>query len=714
MKRLSIAVFLMVVALAGGVRAQNGYELLQQAVSKEQVDGNLKEAIAIYQRIVRDFRTDRALVAKALVQMGRAYEKLGSAEARGVYTRVIREFADQPQLIAEARSRLASLEQPMRNATGSRPARTGFSTVQIWGGPNVGAMGSMSADGRYLSFTDWHNAGGDLAVRDLTTGAQRRLTNKDSGGKTPSGEFAEFSAMSGDGSQVAYAWFTKEQNYEMRVIATSGGQPRTLYSNPEVVWLQPLDWSPDGTLVAAVFKRRDRTHQIVVITVADGTARILKTTDWRTPETIAFSRDGRFIAYDFPPGEAAGQRDIYVMAVDGSREVDVVNHAADDKLLGWFPSGDRLLFASDRAGSTSAWALPVREGRATGPPELIKPDVGRILPIGFSDAGDFYYFARVGIQDVFTVALEPSTGKAASPPAPLSHRSGGEKVQAVWSPDGERLLYGMRPTERVGGLPRLLGILSLKTGSEQILPLALKYVQWPAWSRDGQSVIAQGPDFKGQGGLHRIDLASGAMERVTDEGRLQPASARDGKTLFFFEQLAVTGGTLQIVARDMTTGQHRTVCALPGVAGFALSPDGQSLAINLRARRAEGGATVAGEIQLVSTAGGEPRTLLVTDDPLDFCSSIDCSSIAITWTADGKFILFTKGTGVQNELWRVPSSGGSAERVGVALPRIQRVSAHPDGKTLAISAGVPKFEVWALENVPGAAAKATRTVSAKR
>ncbi|MBE3065790.1 MAG: tetratricopeptide repeat protein, partial [Spirochaetes bacterium] len=68
---------------------QSGQDLFQQALVKEQADGDLRAAIAMYQRIVRDFAGDRVLAAKALVQMGRCHEKLGSQDARKAYEQVL-------------------------------------------------------------------------------------------------------------------------------------------------------------------------------------------------------------------------------------------------------------------------------------------------------------------------------------------------------------------------------------------------------------------------------------------------------------------------------------------------------------------------------------------------------------------------------------------------------------------------------------------------
>jgi hypothetical protein len=65
------------------VLAQTGHDLFQQALVKERADGDLRGAIEIYERIAREFTPDRPLAAKALVQLGQCYEKLGSTKPSG-------------------------------------------------------------------------------------------------------------------------------------------------------------------------------------------------------------------------------------------------------------------------------------------------------------------------------------------------------------------------------------------------------------------------------------------------------------------------------------------------------------------------------------------------------------------------------------------------------------------------------------------------------
>src|SRR5438105_11320383 len=107
---LTVVIAMGMLALIGGtILAQSGNDLFQQALVKERTEGNLPEAIKLYQSIVQKYGSDRKLVAKALFQIGQAYEKLGNAEARKAYERIAREFADQKEVAADAGRRLAAL-----------------------------------------------------------------------------------------------------------------------------------------------------------------------------------------------------------------------------------------------------------------------------------------------------------------------------------------------------------------------------------------------------------------------------------------------------------------------------------------------------------------------------------------------------------------------------------------------------------------------------
>src|SRR5207249_1958236 len=146
------------------------------------------------------------------------------------------------------------------------------------------------------------------------------------------------------------------------------------------------------------------TFQIAVISVVDGSVRVLKTLDSYSLK-IRFSPDGRCIAYDARQQDSDNS-DIFLLAADGSREIRLVEHPADDQLLGWTPDGNYILFASDRSGTMSAWLQRVSDGKPQGPPDLVKQDIGQAQPVGFTRTGSFYYGLVIGSSDVFTAGYD--------------------------------------------------------------------------------------------------------------------------------------------------------------------------------------------------------------------------------------------------------------------------------------------------------------------
>ena len=99
-------------------------ELLQSGLTMETVQGDIKGAIALYERAAREAGANRSLAAKAQMRLGAAYQKLGDAQARTVYERVVRDYADQPEAV-EARARLNALARPpdINSRRGSKRAR---------------------------------------------------------------------------------------------------------------------------------------------------------------------------------------------------------------------------------------------------------------------------------------------------------------------------------------------------------------------------------------------------------------------------------------------------------------------------------------------------------------------------------------------------------------------------------------------------------------
>lgn len=673
-------------ALAGAVviAGQRSADVaLRAAIETEMVRGDVNGAIEQYIRVVDLYgRSDRATAAQALLRLAEAYQKLGDAQAKGVYERLVQDYGDQPQAVALARMRLAVVN-PTARATRDRVVKAG--ELITWGD------GRVSSDGRLISYTDWMFTG-NLMLHDLVTGTDRALT----GNKDWSVGNAYTSAFSRDGRQVAYGWRTyRQQSHvnELRIVTTEATripQPRRVYGSENIDFFYPSDWSPDGRSLAVRVVRRDRTGQIALIGVQDGSFRPLKTVGWRGPNKIFFSPDGRSLAYDLPASDTESQRDVFIIAVDGSRETRAVGHPADDVVMGWWGDGSRLLFASDRTGAIGLWALPVSDGKPLGAPMLLKPDIGSVLSQGLTASGALHIVKDTSTLSLQVAPIDLDAGKLSGPPVLENFRSG----RPDWSSDGKQLAYRFTGAN---GLP-VISIRSVDSGEVRELRPALGYINEPRWLPDARSLVVSGRDFNGRGGIYRIDAQTGRETLITETADINRVQmSPDGrKTYYSIGFFNPEDRPARIVERDLISGEtrdvHRKGSSSEGNA--ELSPDGQSLATIVT-----DGAAKTSTVMLIPIGGGEPRELLGVSLPDEFEPYGNMS-----WTPNSRAVIVVKTNGDRKELWRVPVSGGGARKLdidttGWVITGSAGIRLHPNGKEIAFFTGQSSREVWTLENI---------------
>ncbi len=545
---------------------------------------------------------------------------------------------------------------------------------RVWAGSEVNLTSTPSPDGRYLSFPDIKT--GALGIRELATGKTRHLTNgyKD-------GELAGEAVFSPDGKRLAYGWSSK--GAELRLINMDGSGARVLYRDEALRNVEPNEWSPDGKSILALDMSKDGASKILLILVADGSARTLKTMGPLRPGRVVFSPDGRYIAYDAPVREDEPERDVYVLPAGGGDEHALITHPADDYVLGWAPDGTGILFASDRMGKTSAWFQPVSGGRPQGAPRLVRADLGPVSPIGFARNGTYYYGVWTGMLDIHVASIDPATGRLRQAPDSLTSRHTGSNMNADWSPDGQHLVYCSLPLETAGGSRRsIMVVRSLSTGAERRLTPRLNFIlPGIRWSSDA-SILVSGWDTQHRGGLYRVDTRTGAVEVVLRgpahirQGELSP----DGKSLYYNTNDAPNPGS-RLVARELATGREETLCRTMSFASMALSPDGRLLAFSFDT-----------ELRIMPAAGGAQRQLAMTPDRI----------AEVAWTPDGRHVLFarrrgTPGKDATTELWRIPVDGGPAENLGLTMGTVPQMRCHPDGRRIAFNHGKPSAEVWAMD-----------------
>jgi Tol biopolymer transport system component len=677
---------------AFGMPAQSGHDLFQQALVKERAEGNLQEAIDLYDRIVRDFPEDHALAAKSLVQMGQCYEKLGQQGARKAYERVIRDYSDQAEPLQVARARLAAL---------TRPPRHEMTVRRVWSGPHADTGGEISPDGGYLSFVDWDT--GDLAVRDLTTGKNRRLTNK--GPWTDSQEFALYSRWSPDGKKIAYDWYagTDDRCNELRVVDIENAQSRLLYDPGEESCVILVDWSPDGReILFVVGSDSKKLLQLAAISAADGTVRIIKGRDRRYPaDTLAgFSPDGRHILCSQPSGKDSVSADVFVLSSDGQSETRLVDHPANDLAAGWSPDGKWVLFVSDRTGTLDLWMIPVDDGKPSGEPRLVKSGTGRIWPLGFDSGGRYYYGTGSRGGDIYTITLDPMTGRVLSAPSRAIKRFQGSNEWPSYSRDGAFLAYVSGRGSLTGPRARagVLCIHSLESGKEREFATDFRRLADPRFSPDGTTVFVAAWDDENRTGIYRVDTTTGDFSPVVEAGEgsrfCAHAVAPDG-TALFYSRCDDADKACRIVKRDLASGSDTEMYRGPDERpSIALSPDGRTLAFITVPREPDSERVV----RVVPAAGGAPREIYRF-------RHFGAGWITLEFSADGKSLFIPrKLTPPEDPYWTlfsVPVEGGEPQDLGVKMVSFAKVTAHPDGERIAFaSRGAEEKgdEVWVIED----------------
>lgn len=734
------------------VAQQSAEDLYEAALLKKEAAGDLNGAIQLFQKIPKTFPQNREICAKALLQVGMCYEKLGREEAQKAYLQIIKDYGDQPKAVADARARLASLTSAGKvPGTGAAlESRTGFTFRKIeFENAEKSHQARLSPDGRKMLYIGVREKEPRFSIRVMDFASGKSLSLVEGVNADVENLIFEWSP---DGKKVVF----KSGLGELRLIDSEGGKAEALWSAPgKDTAVYPLDWSDQNhAILIALVSRTEKTVRLAMLPEKGGEPRTVVSGDPNELADIAqFSPEGKFIV-----GMKRKEKntEIYVWTVDGSSEIRITDHPADDEYPLWSPDGKYIVFVSNRAKTVDLWAVPMTGSQPSGDPVRIQADIGKNkIPSDFTRSGylTFYSMSSAGRpSDLFVLAVDPKTGEAQGSFRPFASYP----TQAMfhrWSPDGTRIAY----TSRKGNiqLPNAY-VSSGGTNEELEIPAKGYWIGNVEWSRDGKHLLFPGwNNDDGRVGIFRIALENLAIEPVQALGdryganfkgayinlRWLPQAGRYmfGKLLSEMEQeiytmdpkdykiervgekIGASGWSIpspdgrylicilykekNIALLSLADGSSKVLCALPpeGWPAFSWSPDGKRFVWN------EGGL-----LKVFSVLDGTTQTPVKATENQKLSGGL-VGTPNTAWSPDGTKIAYVlqspaKSPEARSELWIMDATDGSHRKIADAPsshPLLSEVVWHPSGKMIVARGQAPEgmkttFEHWVMENfLPG-------------
>jgi len=634
--------------------AETGADLFQRAVTAERAAGNLEEAIKLYERVAREFASDRALAAKALVQEARCYEKLGQDKAVKLYEQVARDYRDQREPATTANARLAALRKGERAAA---PAGMTQRSIEL-PFPNTSPTDATQTDGQREVYKD--TATGALMISDLAGGDKRVVF------KPKPGEQVSAYLPSRDRSIVGMVLARQGGSIKGAVVKTDG----TGYRELDGIDLPPscgVDWSWDNRYLFTCGRQPDGTRQLLRVSVTDGEIRKVRATDssYHRP-----SPDGRFIAIAASPDSVFGK--VFV-APSQDGEPQLVSDSA--RLIDWTRDGRYLIVASAPAGSEALYLLPIKDGRLSGDPILVR--YGPCTYGGTNADGALVYRSILpgGTYGAWLGTFD-SSGRLAD--WKRLNLSGVTRLSIVakWSPDSSQITYVILDESTQKWVVRLNNVAN--GGDRELYRGRYASCVW----------AAQHPSlFCGMSSL--LDRAMEVFSLSVDSGRVEQLgsitsvlpylffASRDDRTLYFLRE-----PDHELIQWEINTQQATSLGRIPGFGcgnggGCTPNPDEHWMARRDKAA-----------IEIRPTPGGNWKPLI----------SVDPTQMG--FSGDGNWLLYHDRDAAGKEcLFRVATAGGQPERVGDFPTAIRRGSLNisPDGKKVVAEARITE-ELWLLEN----------------
>ena len=170
-----------------------------------------------------------------------------------------------------------------------------------------------------------------------------------------------------------------------------------------------------------------------------------------------------------------GNQDVYIMNPDGSEQVNLTQHPADDQGAVWSPNGEQILFVSDRGGVRDLYLM---DPDGTNVRRIFKKESYKFSPRWSPDGKQIAYRHtdwNAGTSHIYIATLGNQEEKRIV-----------EGISPAWSPDGTEIAY----VAYIADAHRIM-IIDIHTRKQKrLLPRkAMSWQNYPSWSTTGDKLV---------------------------------------------------------------------------------------------------------------------------------------------------------------------------------------------------------------------------------
>ena len=203
-------------------------------------------------------------------------------------------------------------------------------------------------------------------------------------------------------------------------------------------------------------------------------------------------------------------KDVYVMDVDGSNQMNLTPNLANDFHPTWSPTGEQILYVSDHGGFPDLYLM---DAKGLNVRRVFREKAHRETP-AWSPDGQWIVYSQL---DTGTLNIATPDGDAVEVVARVDKGD----VAPAWSPDGTEIAFNDIRFGRIR-------LLHLQSRTIEVLPRPFEdfVMQNAAWSPDGHQLVFSGSNRFGkevvvgdQPAIYVINRDGTGLVQVVDEKR---------------------------------------------------------------------------------------------------------------------------------------------------------------------------------------------------